>query len=120
MAATSPDEGDRPNGPRSRKGVQTRARLVEAAKGVFEDDGFLNARVSDIAERAGMSHGSFYHYFDSKDEVFLEVAEGLEERLTFDSVVESGLLYRALIWGDSYRHAPVDALLGPVPPPPDD
>ena len=75
-------ETDRPNGPRSRKGVKTRARLVEAAKTVFEEDGFLEARVSDIAERAGLSHGSFYHYFESKEEVFREVAAAVDERLS--------------------------------------
>jgi AcrR family transcriptional regulator len=85
-------DGDRPNGPRSPKGEQTRSRLVDAAKQVFEDDGFLDARISDIAERAGLSHGSFYHYFESKDEVFLEVAEAQEERLSVHSVVDSGLL----------------------------
>ena len=53
-------------GPRSRKGAKTRARLLAAAKETFEEDGFLDARISDIAERAGLSHGSFYHYFDSK------------------------------------------------------
>jgi AcrR family transcriptional regulator len=92
LSTGSPLDGDKPSGPRSRKGVQTRARLVEAAKGVFEDDGFLNARISDIAERAGLSHGSFYHYFDSKDEVFLEVAQAQEEWLSSDSIVDSGLL----------------------------
>lgn len=60
--------------------MQTRARLVEAAKEIFEEQGFLDARVSDIAERAGMSHGSFYHYFDSKEQVFREVAEAADER----------------------------------------
>jgi AcrR family transcriptional regulator len=80
---------ERPNGPRSRKGVETRARLVSAAKEVFEQDGFLDARISDIAERAGLSHGSFYHYFDSKEEVFREVAAEVEERLSepFNSVI---------------------------------
>ncbi len=80
---------ERPNGPRSRKGVETRARLVAAAKEVFEQDGFLDARISDIAERAGLSHGSFYHYFDSKEEVFREVAAEVEERLSepFNSVI---------------------------------
>ncbi len=68
--------------PRSRKGVQTRARLVDAAKKVFERDGFLNARILDIAETAGLKHGSFYHYFDSKEQIFREVAEAQEERLT--------------------------------------
>ena len=69
-------------GPRSRKGAQTRARLLEAAKAVFERTGFLEARVSDIAKEAGMSHGSFYHYFDSKEQVFREVAEQQEALLT--------------------------------------
>ena len=73
---------EKPSGPRSRKGVETRARLVAAAKEVFEQDGFLDARISDIAERAGLSHGSFYHYFESKEEVFREVAAEVDERLS--------------------------------------
>ena len=74
-------EADKPNGPRSRKGVKTRARLVQAAKEIFEENGFLDARISDIAERAGLSHGSFYHYFESKEQVFREVAETVDERI---------------------------------------
>jgi AcrR family transcriptional regulator len=66
----------------SRKGLQTRARLVEAAKKVFERDGFLEARIVDIAETANLAPGGFYHYFDSKEELFLEVAQMQEERLT--------------------------------------
>ena len=68
--------------PRSRKGAQTRARLLDAAKQVFEESGFLDARISDIAEQAGLSHGSFYHYFDSKEQIFREVAESQEALLT--------------------------------------
>ncbi|HEY3703261.1 MAG TPA: TetR/AcrR family transcriptional regulator [Acidimicrobiales bacterium] len=82
MPTAAAIENEAPNGPRSRKGVKTRARLVQAAKEVFEDDGFLEARISDIAERAGLSHGSFYHYFDSKEQVFREVAETMDERLS--------------------------------------
>lgn len=73
---------DRPNGPRSAKGAETRARLLTAAKAIFEENGFLDARISDIAERAGLSHGSFYHYFDSKEEVFREIAEVVEDQLS--------------------------------------
>jgi AcrR family transcriptional regulator len=68
-------------GPRSSKGARTRSRLLEAAKEIFEEDGFLNARISDIAERAGLSHGSFYHYFESKEQVFREVAAAVDEEL---------------------------------------
>ncbi len=70
------------SGPRSRKGAETRARLIEAAREVFERDGFLTARISDIAAAAGLSQGSFYHYFDSKEQIFREVAEAQEQRLT--------------------------------------
>jgi AcrR family transcriptional regulator len=66
---------------RASKGVRTRERLVEAAKEVFEKDGFLEARISDIATRAGQSHGSFYYYFNSKEEIFRELAAAIDERL---------------------------------------
>ena len=64
--------------PRSAKGRRTRANLIKAAKEVFERDGFLNARIADISETAGLSHGSFYHYFDSKEQVFRELANAQE------------------------------------------
>jgi AcrR family transcriptional regulator len=80
-ADAAPADGPR-NPPRSRKGVLTRARLIEAAKTVFERDGFLEARIADIAETAQLAPGSFYHYFDSKEEIFREVAQAQEERLT--------------------------------------
>lgn len=67
--------------PRSAKGRRTRARLLEAGKAVFERDGFLQARITDIAAEAGVSHGSFYHYFDSKESLFREIADQVEVRL---------------------------------------
>jgi AcrR family transcriptional regulator len=79
---------DEQGGPRSRKGAQTRARLLDAAKQVFERDGFLDARISDVAEAAGISHGAFYHYFDSKEQIFREVAEAQESFLTAPPVDE--------------------------------
>lgn len=82
MSSTAPAENHKPSGPRSRKGAQTRARLLDAAKEIFEENGFLEARISDISERAGLSHGSFYHYFDSKEQVFREVAEMVDARLS--------------------------------------
>jgi AcrR family transcriptional regulator len=55
--------------------------VLHAAKQVFERQGFLGARVSDIADRARISHGAFYHYFDSKEEVFRELAYAHEAQL---------------------------------------
>lgn len=76
-----PAQNEAPAGPRSGKGERTRERLVEAAKEIFQEQGFLNARIADIATRAEQSHGSFWYYFDSKEEVFREIAAALEERL---------------------------------------
>ena len=67
--------------PRSAKGRRTRARLLAAGKAVFERDGFLQARITDISAEAQVSHGSFYHYFDSKESLFREIAEQVEVRL---------------------------------------
>jgi AcrR family transcriptional regulator len=47
-----------------------RARLLAAAREVFERDGFLDARVTDISAAAGVAHGSFYTYFASKTAIF--------------------------------------------------
>ena len=63
---------------------------MQAAKEVFERDGFLEARISDIATRAKLSYGAFYHYFDSKEQVFREVAEAQEERLTERADTDAG------------------------------
>lgn len=56
--------------PTTERGRQMRARLLVAAREVFERDGFLDARVTDISAAAGVAHGSFYTYFRSKTEVF--------------------------------------------------
>jgi AcrR family transcriptional regulator len=68
--------------PRSAKGEQTRARLVKAAKEIFERDGLFDARITDIAKRAKVSYGAFYHYFDTKEQLFREVAAAQERRLS--------------------------------------
>ena len=64
---------------RSAKGRRTRARLIEAAAEVFAERQFLETNISDIAQRAGVSHGTFYTYFTSKEEIFREVALGLQD-----------------------------------------
>ena len=65
--------------PTTPRGVRRRAELVAAARVVFERDGFLNARLSDITAEANCSTGSFYTYFTSKEEILqavIETAEG--------------------------------------------
>jgi AcrR family transcriptional regulator len=76
-ARTNATEAAPSKSPVRARGVRTRAKLIDAARRVFERDGYLEARVADIAAAAGVAHGSFYTYFDSKEDVFREMATGL-------------------------------------------
>lgn len=71
-----------PRRSRAEQRAETRARLIAAAKGIFVDVGFHAASIEDITDQAGFSRGAFYWNFDSKEDLFLTVAEeALEERV---------------------------------------
>jgi AcrR family transcriptional regulator len=78
----------RAQAPRKR-GDGTRERLLDAARFVFERDGYVGARVADIVAKAGLAHGSFYTYFDSKEDVFNAVAALVVEQV-LDSLRSPG------------------------------
>ncbi len=50
---------------------QTQRALLDAARDVFTEQGFSNASIADVVERAGSSVGSLYHHFGGKSELFL-------------------------------------------------
>lgn len=82
-AATPPpspntDDASRALRPR---GERTRQRLLDAGAKVLPERGYHDARVDDIVEVAGVSHGSFYRYFDNKDDFFRALAEGASARM---------------------------------------
>jgi len=52
---------------------QTREQLIDSAIRMFQQNGFQKTRVSDIVASAGVSQGTFYNYFHSKETVFREV-----------------------------------------------
>jgi AcrR family transcriptional regulator len=56
--------------PPTSRGVRTREAILDAARRVFEERGFTDARISDFVAAAEVSHGTFYNYFDNKREVF--------------------------------------------------
>lgn len=60
---------------RSEEGLQPglAVRIRDAAAKVFSQEGFHGTGMRHIAEEAGVSIGALYHYFRSKEEVFLAV-----------------------------------------------
>ncbi|GAB7004954.1 hypothetical protein JCM18899A_24270 [Nocardioides sp. AN3] len=65
--------------PSTKRGARTRAALVAAARTIFERDGFINSRLSDITTEAKCSAGAFYTYFDSKEEALVAVLESVQD-----------------------------------------
>lgn len=49
--------------------------IIDAALKVFREKGYANARMADIARRAGVSYGLVYHYFGSKEVLFEMIVE---------------------------------------------
>ncbi len=65
----------------SAKAERTREALLDAARTVFEREGFLNARVTDITTVARVAHGTFYTYFPSKEAIFRELVLRVQDDL---------------------------------------
>lgn len=67
--------------PLSKRGLDTRRRLLDAAEAVFSELGFHDASVVKITDAAGVAAGTFYLYFDSKKSVFDELVRDLNRRI---------------------------------------
>jgi AcrR family transcriptional regulator len=63
--------------PATARGAKTRAALVKAARVLFEKNGYLDVNVGAIARHARVAHGTFYTYFNSKEEIFSEAVQAL-------------------------------------------
>jgi AcrR family transcriptional regulator len=70
MTITTPSNATKSLSP---KAERTRALLVSSARFVFNRDGLADARVSDIVKKSNVSHGTFYTYFTSKQDIFEHV-----------------------------------------------
>ena len=67
--------------PLTKRGEATRRRLLEAAEVVFAEQGYHEASIVKITERAGIGLGTFYLYFDSKQSIFEALVIDLNRRV---------------------------------------
>ena len=67
--------------PLTKRGEATRRKLLEAAEEVFAGVGYHEASIVKITERAGIGLGTFYLYFDSKQQIFEELVIDLNRRV---------------------------------------
>jgi AcrR family transcriptional regulator len=71
------------------RGSRTRETLVAAARRVFERDGYRDAKIADISREAGVATGSFYTYFQRKEDVFAAVMEEVQEETLHPTLVQA-------------------------------
>lgn len=79
--STVTSDAEHKDPPTTARGARTRAALVVAARAIFERDGFLASRLTDITAEADCSTGTFYTYFVSKEEIFMAVMEAAKDEM---------------------------------------
>jgi AcrR family transcriptional regulator len=65
-----------------KKRERTRSALLDSAIGVFASKGFEATRITDITKAANLANGTFYNYYQDKDELLRDVAAGLAVAIT--------------------------------------
>jgi TetR/AcrR family transcriptional repressor of nem operon len=83
---------------------ESKTRLLDAALHVIRAKGYSAARIEDVCEAAGLTKGSFFHHFRSKEDLALAAAEHFS---AFADSIFSAAPYRRL-------PDPLDRLLGYV------
>ena len=61
-----------------RLSAEKQKKIRDAAIKIFAENGYANAKMKTIAVAAGISVGSLYQYFDTKEEIFLDTLHGAD------------------------------------------
>src|SRR3954454_20117722 len=78
MTTRAPGEAD--GGRRAERKAQNRAKLLEAARKVFAENSYAEATARDIVRETDLATGTFYNYFDDKQDVFMALLEEMSEK----------------------------------------
>ena len=70
------------------QGDATRAALIEAARGLFGEKGYVDTSNDEVVARAGVTKGALYHHFTGKEELFRVVFEQVQQEVSDQAVVE--------------------------------
>lgn len=62
------------------RGMRTRRKILDAALQVFSERTYYDASIVKITEAAGVAQGTFYLYFESKEQIFHEVVRDLNNQ----------------------------------------
>jgi len=66
--------------PRPNVSDERKSQILNAAEGIFTKKGFDEARMDDIAVKTGLSKGTLYLYFKSKDDLIIAILDRIFQR----------------------------------------
>ena len=104
-----------PSRPRQRRKETRPQELLDAALALFVEKGFAATRSEEVARRAGVSKGTLYLYYPSKEELFKAVvrqtlaqliAEGIELAGSFSGTTSELLTRLMQIWWERFGNTP--------------
>jgi len=86
--------------PRPNVSDERKTQILNAAESVFTKKGFDEARMDDIAEKTGLSKGTLYLYFKSKDDLIIAILDRVFQRefRQLENLKESGTSSSDAIW----------------------
>lgn len=86
--------------PRPNVSDERRIQIINAAEGVFTEKGFDKARMDDIAGETGLSKGTLYLYFKSKDDLIIAILDRMFQRefRQLENLNQDGLSATDAIW----------------------
>lgn len=88
---------------------QTRVRIVECARELFNLRGFSDVTIDEIMGRAGLTRGGFYNHFGTKEELFVEA---IASYLNFDPAQRwKDVNFDATLCGEAFARQMVNTYL---------
>lgn len=99
--------------PTGRDASETRTALIVAAEKHFDENGYANVRLDQIAKTAGISGPAIYNHFNSKDELFLAAVKS--RILRYNKVISDAVAIEGS-WKDRLNNLlkKVENLQGPA------
>ena len=81
---------------RARRAAARRSQILDAAAEVFAEGGFARATTKEIADRADVSEGTIYNYFDSKEDLLIGIVGRLAESQSLALVIKPEMIEQVL------------------------